>query len=341
VDISGLKGILRNGKPSPAEYTRALHTTLTGISRHTLDGREDELAAFRQGMLALASHVHEQASATEVDATVGYALDLLRDYNQRLLNFHQIQSNELKSVMRTMTETITYLSESRTRSVHQLQFMERELEQAVQIDDIRLLRSRLITCLDVVREETVRLQDESQQRSQQVRDQMDKAAKMGSPTERFGTMDAVTGLPGRRNAERSLSDALGSDKEHIVAAFVVKRLASINARYGRAVGDEVMLRASNYFAQHLSSASSLYRWNGPALVALMQVNGNAEEVRRNWTKIAGAKQEINMNVERRDVFVLVETVLFFQVLSKKTSMEDVARDLDRFVGAQSDGGEGA
>ena len=304
---------------------------LTGVARHTLGVNEDELSAFREGMLALASQVHEQASAAELENTVSQALNLLIEYNDRSLKFNVTHTSELKAVMRTMTETLTYLSESRTRSVHQLQFMERELEQATQIDDLRLLRARLIACLDVVRDETVRLQSESQARSNEVRQQIDRAVKIVEPPVRFGAMDIVTGLPSRRSAERTISEAVTQNVEHAVAIFVVRRLNSINAKYGRAAGDEVMLRVTNHFAQHLSAATFLYRWSGPSLVALITALGNKEEIRKAWNKAASVKQEISLEVKQRAVFVVVEISMSFQVITKATVPEELFQGLDRFV----------
>lgn len=310
---------------------------LTGVARHTLGVNEEELLAFKESMLALAGQIHEQATAAELDDTVNQALNLLIEYNDRTLKFNVTHTSELKAVMRTMTETLTYLSESRTRSVHQLQFMERELEQATQVDDLRLLRSRLIACLDVVREETVRLQSESQARSTEVRQQIDRTSKTIEQPVRFGAMDVVTGLPARRAAERTLTQAIAQRTEHAVAIFVVKRLTSINAKYGHAAGDEVMLRVANHFAQHLSAATFLYRWSGPSLVALITALGNKEEIRKAWTRAAAVKQEISLEVKQRQVFVVVETGMSFQLVTKSTAPEELFQSMDQFVADQADG----
>ncbi len=337
MDISSFKGFLRNGKATPADLARSINFALTGISRYTVDGNEDELFAFRETMLALAAKVHDQANATEVESTVSEAMELFRDYNVRALDFNQTKNGELKSVMRTMTETITYLSESRTRSVHHLKFMERELEQACQIEDIRLLRARVISCLDVVREETVRLQSEAEVRSQEVREQIGRAVSVAEPAPRFGVMDTVTGLPSRRSAERTITETLQSGGHAAIAVFVVTRLSAINSKFGRSLGDEVMLRVANHFAQHLSSDTLLYRWSGPAMVAVINIHDNAEEIRRSWAKVTAVKQEICLDSKDRSVFVLVETSMSFHLVSKATAPQDLFHSLDQYVADQGGG----
>ncbi len=313
-----------------------MQALLTGIGRCTLDGTEADLESFRKSMQSLAAQVNDQSTGGEADATVGAGLNLLREYNEKILSFHGCHTSELKTVMRTMTETITYLSESRTRSVHQLNFMERELEQASQIDDIRLLRGRLISCLDIVREETVRLQSESQARSNEVRQQIDRPVRVSEPPLGFSSMDSVTGLPSRRAAERAISEALAFGSTHAVAVFVVKRLSAINAKYGRAVGDEAMLRVANHFAQHLSAATFLYRWSGPALVALIQAHINPGDIKRSWAKAAATRHEMSMEAKQRSIFVLVETSMSFQLVTKTTSPDDLFSRLDQYVAEQAD-----
>jgi GGDEF domain-containing protein len=297
------------------------------MARYTVDGRDDELSAFRESMLSLAANIHDKANPAEVEASVSRALELFRDYNARVMTFNTSHTMELKSVMRTMTETITYLSESRTRSVHHLQFVSRELEQSAQIDDIRLLRSRIMSCLDVVREETVRLQSESVARSQEVREQIGRATTVSEvpPPPRFGIMDTVTGLPVRRSAERTLGETVQTGGS-----------AAIDSKYGRAVGDEVMLRVANHFAKHLSSDTLLYRWSGPALVALINVQDNADAINRAWSKAAAVKQEINLETKERSVFVVVETAMFFQLVTRDTVLADLFHGLDRYIAEVGD-----
>ena len=333
-----LKGLLRQDKPTAACLIRSLNTIINGIGRYAVDGRDDELATFRDSMLSLAARVHDQSADSVIESSVQQALDLLREFNACALRFNETHASELKMVMRTMTETITFLSESRTRSVHQLQFVERELEQASEIDDIRLLRSRLINCLDVVKEETVRLQNESVARSQEVREQIGRAANQAESSPRFGVMDVVTGLPSRRAAERTISENLQAGKPMAAAVFVVTRLSSINSRYGRGVGDEVMLRVANHFAQHLSSDTLLYRWSGPALLALINARSDQLAIQRAWAKAAAGKQEINLDVHDRSVFVVIETAMSFQIVATDISTEDLFISLDKFVADTGDCG---
>jgi GGDEF domain-containing protein len=331
VDLVSLKGVLRIGKPTAADYVRSLQTLLAGISRSTIDGREDELAAFRETLLRLSSEIREQSAAAELEQTVAASLEHLRAYNDRFSKLNVGKMAELKSVMRTMTETITFLSESRTRSVHQLHFFERQMEQAAHLDDIRLLRAKLTSCLDTVREETVRLHTETKAGPEAVGAQIARPVVAVESAPRFGSMDQVTGLPSRKVAEQALSDVVSGSHDFVLALFIVNRLPGINARYGREIGDEVMLRVSNHFAQHLASSTLLYRWNGPALVALAETDGKEQEIKTAWAKTASQKHEFSLDSQQRSVFVMVETSVSFFAANAATSLPELFRSLDHAV----------
>ena len=331
MDLVSLKGILRNGKPAAADYVRNLQTLLAGISRYTIDGREDELAAFRETLLRLSAEIREQSLTADIEKTVATSLEHLRAYNERFSTINTGKIGELKSVMRTMTETITFLSESRHRSVHQLQFVEREMEQAAQLDDIRLLRVKLNSCLEMVREETVRLQTELKDPSEAIGAQKSRPVVEVESAPRFGSMDQVTGLPSRRSAEQAISAAVSGPQDFVIALFVVNRLPGINARYGREIGDEVMLRVSNHFAQHLASSTLLYRWSGPALVALAETYGKELDIKAAWTKTASQKHEFSLESQQRSVFVMVETSVSFFSAKEAASPYDLFRTLDHAV----------
>src|SRR5262249_41588697 len=66
-----------------------------------------------------------------------------------------------------------------------------------------------------------------------------------------------------------------------IAAFYLKRMEQINARFGIRTGNEVLLR----YGQHLRTTllrpcDELFRWGGPAFVAVLEREEPLPEVRR-------------------------------------------------------------
>ena len=68
--------------------------------------------------------------------------------------------------------------------------------------------------------------------------------------------DPLTGLPTRAYAEAKLSIAHGLAGDCFLAVFVVKRLALINAKFGFARGDQVLLKVVVHLAQAFRNSTA-------------------------------------------------------------------------------------
>jgi GGDEF domain-containing protein len=80
--------------------------------------------------------------------------------------------------------------------------------------------------------------------------------------------DALTGWASRAYAEFELGRALGQSDDCFLALFIVKRLALINARFGYARGDQVLLKVVVHLAQSLPGYDKLFRWSPCAFLAV-------------------------------------------------------------------------
>ena len=75
-------------------------------------------------------------------------------YNRIAARITQAHVSELQAMLAMMTDTITFLSDSSKTGIEQLHTVERNLQKASSIGDIRVLRGRLDDCLTLVRTET-------------------------------------------------------------------------------------------------------------------------------------------------------------------------------------------
>ncbi|MGH9594133.1 MAG: diguanylate cyclase domain-containing protein [Bryobacteraceae bacterium] len=90
-----------------------------------------------------------------------------------------------------------------------------------------------------------------------------------------GNRDGCTGLPDRTKAEAAIARALAASGESLaqtcVAAFYLHRTNLANARFGTAVGDQLLSFCSQQItASIIKTSDSLYRWSGPAFIAILR-----------------------------------------------------------------------
>jgi GGDEF domain-containing protein len=105
------------------------------------------------------------------------------------------------------------------------------------------------------------------------------------PGSSAGAADPCTGLPMKADAEAAIHRALEGDSQCFVAMFYLHRMHLINARFGDAIGNQVILFCSQHIATHLTGATdALFRWRGPGFVALLERSDSplavASEVQR-------------------------------------------------------------
>jgi hypothetical protein len=172
----------------------------------------------------------------------------------------------------------------------------------------------------------------------------------------------VSEFPDRPAAEQAIATKIAEAKDCVCGVFIVNRLASINARFGRAVGDEVMLLAAERLAQHLPAGrapgaasacrpsawrsiclpaerlaqhlpagAAVFRWSESGLVAIAEVAGNISEVTRRYARAASMSLEKNIETEHRFVMVPITLSFTLKRLAGTCAAPDIFIELDRFV----------
>lgn len=142
-------------------------------------------------------------------------------------------------------------------------------------------------------------------------------------------------LPDRSGAEQEIATKIEAKRDSVCGLVLVNRFASIQTRFGRAIGDEVMLLAAEKLAQHLPAGVTVFRWSESALAAVVNVDANIAEVTRRFARAVSLNLEKNIEAGHR--FVLVPITLSFTLkrLSENSSPADIFAELDRFVSAST------
>ena len=145
----------------------------------------------------------------------------------------------------------------------------------------------------------------------------------------------ATELPGRSGAEQEIATKITAKQDSVCGLVLVNRFASIQARFGREIGDDVMLLAAERLAQQLPTGVTVFRWSESALAAVVDVDANIAEVTRRFARAVSLNLE--KNIETGNRFVLVPITLSFTLkrLSESSSPADIFEELDRFVSASA------
>jgi len=219
------------------------------------------------------------------------------------------------------------LAEAGGQSVQTLQAIRNQVESARQLDDIRLLRARLGDSLKSISDEARRQRERNAELLVQARQAVELA--LGHRDDR--EVDRVSGLPSAEKAEGELVSRANRDSPFYAAVFVVERLESINLRYGYAAGDQLLQLFGKHLVSKLQPMDEVFRWRGPAFVALLERPGPAEAVRSELAKFASVRQEQTTQVDGRPIKLPLSCAWTLVQLSTCSVASEATQQVDRFV----------
>lgn len=150
--------------------------------------------------------------------------------------------------------------------------------------------------------------------------------------------DPASGLPGVTSAQAELEKAISGGQGCAVAVLVLEQLRVLNARFGRAIGDEILALAAMELARQLADLGTLFRWNGPAL--LLVSNTPLEKLSLLETRLhelASNRIEKTIEVENRSIHLKLTFTWHLRTLDASTGVIDVSRALDDVVTSRTTG----
>lgn len=324
-----------NGKESIVHGTlhQVVGRLLQAIEIHAPQGDEGEYNQFRSNIHTLASRFMECTPPEDMLVIAGEAITNLKEYGERTTRYVKAHSSEYQRMVSMLTHTLLSVTQGSERAAVRLRDIEKQIERASMIDDVRALRMKLDQCLENIREEIT--EHESRAASSAAELEHVECASPAAPPASPGvtSTDAATGLPDRTAAETAIGNALRQPGHRYLAIAVADRVRAINARFGYAVGDRILRIVSDLFRNTLSSDDHLFRWRGPAIVAILERGPHIQEVRAEIGRIASATYEESIEFANRSVLLPISAS--WSVLPLSGNLPAVLHKIDQFVAAQA------
>lgn len=143
--------------------------------------------------------------------------------------------------------------------------------------------------------------------------------------------DPCTNLPTRAEAESALERAVTNASQTYAAVFYLHRMAMINARFGEAIGNQMLLFCSQHIASRLTHAGdSLFRWSGPAFLAILDRSDAYLSVSNDVQRMVSVPLSRFIETPSRSVYLPMKVTAEVFPLFKTTS-EEALRRIERFI----------
>jgi GGDEF domain-containing protein len=315
---------------------RAILLLLEAIDCHAISGDSAGYARFRQDIASVRERLAGTPPAYEILVLAGKTAKSLEEYNDRTGKLVGQQRAELQAMVAMLTNAMGAVAAGSQTAIARLLEIEDELQGTTQLEDLQTARIRMSECLHGLHAEIGRQKLESTQQLTRLKVAIARskdAAAFGTSLE--SRADPITGLPERPAAEAALADAVKTGNPVYAVLFVVERLDLINSRFGREVGDQVLSFLREHIAQSLSKPVRLFRWTGPALIAIVERDVAAPALSNELSRILPRKLSKTVMVANRSVLLALPSNWMVFAAHEVHPFQQLLRDIDSFVQANS------
>lgn len=300
--VISIRKFLAQSAEDEQALRRVVHRLLEGIEKHAAAGDSEECSRFRETIRRFATALDESEPHSELLVQAGALINGFEEYNHFAAKQQRLRTVELQHMVKMLTATVRAITASRSAHTSALADIEQRITAASQLDDVRVMKATLAECLTGIRKESELQQKEAAETIDRLNQGIHAAQEHIGAVRGGETPDTVTGLPGRQAAEAALVKV---DQPAYAAVMVLDRLQALNARFGRAVGDDVLAAFTEFVRKNLRPEDRLFRWGGPTLLVLLPRPENIECVRNEVARMMATRMEHTIQTPSRSLLVPV------------------------------------
>ncbi len=306
---------------------------LDAVATHMVRGSEADFKSLRHSLDELARRMEGPQSALTLLSISSDAAEALDTYCQRTTAYHRAQHEERQSMIAMLTSTLADISGQADASVARLQAIEKQVERASEIDDIRKLRASLGESLQALREAAAQEKINSAATVERLRSQIATARKSApdEPKHPADTKDPA-GTTADPNPASEATDGPGVENlpASYVAAFKLQRAEHIASRFGETVKHQMLNLIATELKTVLYPHDKLLRWKGTSFVMFINSNAALAEVRARLAKAVAATSQQYIEVGRNSALLSVglDWIVFPQA---GRPLESVFTEVDAFL----------
>ncbi len=304
---------------------------IQSIGLHAVDARHPDYESFNREITAILESLDTEATRDKLLVALGSVSQAMETYNSSITRFVSGQGRELQTMVSMLTRTLVTVASGSERSMRNLEAIESQLRTAGTVEDIKVLRVRLAECLTVVREEAARQRNENQVTIDVLQQELAARQRLSGKPANEGR-DSVTGLALRAAAECAIYDAAKAPEPRYAVVGVVTKMQIINARFGYAIGNEILSEFANHVVARLSPQGVFYRWTGPSVVGILHRPEPLHVVRGMVSEVMQAPRSKSVTDGEKSALITSPAVWALHPLT--TSPSEIIARIDKFVAEQ-------
>lgn len=303
---------------------------LDALATQPVRGREADYTAFCRKMKELSRRLEKPPDALSLLTVASDAAETLENYAGHTADYVREQNELMQNMLAMLTETLADVSGRADASVSRLQKIEKEIERASGLDDVRGLSASLESCLAQLREAAAQEKRSSAAAAQRLRDHIrDAEVRIASPSK------PSSANPAEIEIEPDIPDeppeVVATD---YVAVFKLQRADHIVMRFGENAKHQMLSLISQNLKSILGPNGRLLRWKGTSFVMFVRSTATLNEMRVVLTETVAKMGQHYIEVGKKSALLSigVDWIVFPQ--SQCPSLDAVFSEVDAFLAAE-------
>lgn len=305
---------------------------LDGMVLHTIAHDPEEFGRFQDTIRHLQQQLVEGGQDNRsLPVMAGAIIQTFQLYNRSVHRQFTAESNELRNLVKLLTDVLRDSCHSNERIASTLGEIEQELRVASQAEDIRSLKVRLQTCLASVHTEIER-QVAERDTTRTTLDTVTATANLKLSVVASGT-HPITGLPERSEAHVYLEKVRAFQAAYYAIVFSLDRSSIVKSRFGSRAADGHLLAASQTIAQSLEVGDQLFQLNSQAFVAVVERSGSLAGVQSEFGRLGDARrnEEYTLSIGQRAVSIPISISSLCLPVWEAPNTDSLMERVDSFV----------
>jgi GGDEF domain-containing protein len=301
---------------------------LDAIGTYVVRGADSEVEEFRRRLTRLTRQMEGPQTPMTVLTVTSDAVEAMETYCERTTEHNRAERQERQDMLAMLTDTIANLAGQTDGSVAKLQAIEKQLERAQELDDIRALKQHLGESLQSLREAVAQHRSNSVATIEQLRNQV-ALARQRIPAEPMelarepAEMDFLPEAP---------IDAGESGAAAYVAVVRLRRADQIADRFGDVVRHRMLGMIGTQLKTMLGPGDRLLRWRGTAFVMFLNSRESLVQIRARLAETVSiiGQEHIEVGAKTSLLSVSADWTVFQQ--ADYPTLEAVFNEVDSFLG---------
>jgi diguanylate cyclase (GGDEF)-like protein len=193
----------------------------------------------------------------------------LKQWAERTASYFKQKTSEVKEILLLMVAAAENVSTRDQLYTSQLAQISTDLQKVSDLEDLTSIRKSLGETTLELNRCVASMEKDGKETVKRLRAEIVAYQARVMEVERIASIDALTGLANRREAERQLEILVQGKKRFCVILFDLNGFKPINDQYGHAAGDDLLKQFAGELRRFFRPLDIVGRWGGDEFVVVL------------------------------------------------------------------------